>query len=94
MVNHQNNTGLAIDLDLIAFYNIHVLGKIVMMLDLFKACQKKEKFTEVIEDLTNRIKDLGEFRDVWLMKISVAYLSSPSSIPDFPWKQMEVRREP
>ena len=40
-----------------------------MILSLFKTCQKKEKLVEVIEDLTDRIKDLGEFRDVWLMEI-------------------------
>ena len=69
MVNHQSNMGLAIDLYLIVFCNIHVLGKIVVILSLFKTCQKKEKLVEVIEDLTDRIKDLGEFRDVWLMEI-------------------------
>lgn len=52
MVNHQSNMGLAIDLYLIVFYNIHVLGKIVVILSLFKTCQKKEKLVEVIEDLT------------------------------------------
>ena len=42
------------------------------ILGLFKTCQKKEKLVEVIADLTNRIKDPGEIRDVWLMEISTA----------------------
>ena len=64
VVNNQSNTGLAIDLYLIIFYNIHILAKMVITLDLFKTCIKTEKLAEVIEDLTNRIKDLREFRDV------------------------------
>lgn len=64
VVNNQRNMGLAIDLYLIILYNIHILRKMVMMLDLFKTCIKTEKLDEVIEDLTNRIKDLKKFRDV------------------------------
>lgn len=75
MVNHQSNMGLTIDLYLIVFCNIHVLGKIVVILSLFKTCQKKEKLVEVIEDLTDGIKDLGEFRDVWLKEISAVTFS-------------------
>lgn len=47
---------LAINLCFIVFYSIHVLGKIVMMLELFRDCQKKEKLAAVIEDLTDEIK--------------------------------------
>lgn len=88
---------LAIDLYLIVFYNIHILGKIVMVLGLFNnlgktvmilglftICQKKEKLADVIKELTNRIKDIGEFRDVWLVEISAATLPFPSSIPLLP----------
>lgn len=75
MVNHQSNMGLTIDLYLIVFCNIHVLGKIVVILSLFKTCQKKEKLVEVIEDLTDGIKDFGEFRDVWLKEISAVTFS-------------------
>lgn len=75
MVNHQSNLRLAIDLCLIIFCNILVLGKIVMMLGFFKICQKKEKLVEGIKDLINRIKDLGEFRDVCLIEISASIFS-------------------
>ena len=34
------------------------------ILGLFKTCQKKEKLVKVIEDLTDRIKDPREIRDV------------------------------
>lgn len=47
------------DLYLIVFYNIQVLGKMIMMLGLLKTYHKNEKkSTEVIEDLTNKIKIL------------------------------------
>lgn len=92
-----SNMGLAIDLYLIVFYNIHILGKIVMVLGLFKTLgktvmilglfktyQRKEKLADVIKELTNRIKDLGELRDVWLVEISAATLPFPFSVPILP----------
>lgn len=56
--------GEEINLYLIIFCNVHILGKIVMSLGLFKTYQNKEKLSEIINGFTSRINDLGKIRDV------------------------------